>query len=180
MVVIRPCDANETAEAWRFALKYKKGPVALALTRQGLPVLDRSTYPAASELSKGAYIIKDAKGGKPDIILISTGSEIPIALEANKMLEKRGINARVVGMPSWELFDMQNESYRLEILPDEIQTRISLEAGSIQGWHKYLGANGRAIGIDHFGASAPFKTLFEKFGITAEKVVENALGLLKG
>jgi transketolase len=180
MVVIRPCDANETAEAWRFALKYKKGPVALALTRQGLPVLDRSTYPAASELSKGAYIIKDAKGGKPDIILISTGSEIPIALEANKMLEKRGINARVVGMPSWELFDMQNESYRLEILPDEIQTRISLEAGSIQGWHKYLGANGRGIGIDHFGASAPFKTLYEKFGITAEKVVESALGLLKG
>jgi transketolase len=179
LTVIRPCDANETAEAWRFALKHEKGPVALALTRQGLPILDRSKYPAASELSKGAYIIKDAETAKPDIIFIATGSEVFIALQSKEMLEDRGIDARVVNMPSWELFDMQPEDYRQHVLPPDVQVRVSLEAGSTLAWHKYLGTRGCAIGIDHFGASAPSDVLYEKFGMTAQKVVEKALDILR-
>ncbi|MFC1883906.1 transketolase [Thermodesulfobacteriota bacterium] len=179
LIVIRPCDANETAEAWRFALKHKGGPVALALTRQGLPVLDRTKYTPASELPKGAYILKDAEGKKPDIIIIATGSEISIALESQKMLDENGVDARVVSMPSRELFEMQDERYRRSVLPPEARARLSVEAGSRQGWHRYLGSSGHAIGIDHFGASAPYLTLYKEFGITAERVVEKALELLK-
>ncbi len=178
LTVIRPCDANETSEAWRYALESQKGPVALALSRQNLPTLDRSTFAPASELSKGAYILHDTRDGKPDVILIATGSEVPIALEAYEKLEEKSVKARVVSMPSWELFDKQSEDYQCQVLPSEIKSRIAIEAGITQGWHRYVGSAGEVIGLDSFGASAPYKVLYEKFGITADRVVEKALALL--
>ncbi|MBE9571094.1 MAG: transketolase [Proteobacteria bacterium] len=178
LTVIRPCDANETSEAWRYALESQQGPVALALSRQGLPTLDRTTFAPASELSRGAYILHDTKDGKPDVILIATGSEVPIALEAYEKLEEKGVKARVVSMPSWELFDKQPEDYQCQVLPFEIKSRIAIEAGITQGWHRYVGSTGEVIGLDSFGASAPYKVLYEKFGITADRVVGKALALL--
>jgi transketolase len=178
LTVIRPCDANETSEAWRYALESKQGPVALALSRQGLPTLDRTTFAPASGLSRGAYILHDTKDGKPDVILIATGSEVSIALEAYEKLEEKGVKARVVSMPSWGLFDKQPEDYRCQILPSEIKSRIAIEAGITQGWHRYVGSTGEVIGLDSFGASAPYKVLYEKFGITADRVVGKALALL--
>ncbi len=178
LTVIRPCDANETSEAWRYALESQQGPVALALSRQGLPTLDRTTFAPASELSRGAYILHDTKDGKPDVILIATGSEVPIALEAYEKLEEKGVKARVVSMPSWELFDKQPEDYQCQVLPSEIKSRIAIEAGITQGWHRYVGSTGEVIGLDSFGASAPYKVLYEKFGITADRVVGKALALL--
>ena len=178
LTVIRPCDANETSEAWRYALESQQGPVALALSRQGLPTLDRTTFAPASGLSRGAYILHDTKDGKPDVILIATGSEITIALEAYEKLEEKGVKARVVSMPSWELFDKQPEDYQCQVLPSEIKSRIAIEAGITQGWHRYVGSTGEVIGLDSFGASAPYKVLYEKFGITADRVVGKALALL--
>ncbi len=178
LTVIRPCDANETSEAWRYALESQNGPIALALSRQSLPTLDRTTFAPASELSRGAYILHDTKDGKPDVILIATGSEVPIALEAYEKLEEKGVKARVVSMPSWELFDKQPEDYQCQVLPSEIKSRIAIEAGITQGWHRYVGSTGEVIGLDSFGASAPYKILYEKFGITVEQVVGKALALL--
>ena len=178
LTVIRPCDANETSEAWRYALESQQGPVALALSRQGLPTLDRTTFAPASGLSWGAYILHDTKDGKPDVILIATGSEVPIALEAYEKLEEKGVKARVVSMPSWELFDKQPEDYQCQVLPSEIKSRIAIEAGITQGWHRYVGSTGEVIGLDSFGASAPYKVLYEKFGITTDRVVGKALALL--
>jgi transketolase len=175
--VIRPCDANETAEAWKIAMQSNSGPVALALTRQGLPVLDRTEYSPAAELARGAYILKDVDSGMPDIIIIASGSEVAIALDACRELEKKGKGVRVVSMPSWELFEEQPEDYRRKVLPPEIKTRVAVEAGTSQGWHRYVGSMGDVIGVDHFGASAPSNVLFEKFGITADRVVEKALAL---
>jgi transketolase len=179
LTVIRPCDANETAEAWRFALKQEKGPVAFALTRQGNPTLDREAFAPADGLQRGAYILSDSEdGGKSDIILMASGSEVHIALEAAKRLQEQDVSVRVVSMPSWEIFDRQPEEYRNRVLPPEITTRVAIEAGVTQGWHRYLGLRAEVVGIDHFGASAPYKILYEKFGMTAERVVEKALGLL--
>jgi len=175
--VIRPCDANETAEAWKIALQSNR-PSALALTRQGLPILDRSEYTPAAELARGAYILKDAANGKPDIILIASGSEVQIALDACRELEKKGKAVRVVSMPSMELFEAQSEGYRRQVLPLETRGRIAIEAGASQGWYRYVGTDGKVIGLNHFGASAPAKVLFEKFGITADHVVEKALALV--
>jgi transketolase len=178
LTVLRPCDANETAEAWRFALKHEEGPVALALTRQGLPILDRDKVASADGLLRGGYVLSDDGDKEPDIILMSSGSEIHIALEAANKLREKDVAVRVVSMPSWELFDKQPEAYRDQVLPPEINTRIAIEAGATQGWHGYLGNKAAVIGIDHFGASAPYKILYEKFGITAERAVEKALQLL--
>jgi transketolase len=177
LTVIRPCDANETAEAWRCAIEAKKGPVALALSRQGLPILDRAIFSPASGLSRGAYILHDTKDGKPDVILIATGSEVAIALEAYEKLEEKGVKTRVVSMPSWELFDKQPEDYQCQILPSEIKCRVAVEAGVKQGWHRYVGSTGEVIGLDRFGASAPYKVLYEKFGLTVDRVVGKALAL---
>lgn len=179
LTVIRPCDANETSEAWRIALESDNGPVALALTRQSVPVLDRNVYAPATGLSKGAYILQDAWDGNPDIVLIATGSEVHIAIEAAQKLEENGMGVRVVSMPSWELFDRQPEEYRDRILPPETRVRIAVEAGVSQGWHRYVGNNGEIVGLDHFGASAPYEVLYEKFGITADQVVEKASTLVK-
>ena len=178
LTVIRPCDGNETMEAWRFALAHKPGPTALALSRQGLPTLDRNIFSDAHGLHQGAYILKDSTNHPPDIILLATGSEVHPALSAAAALEEKGIVVRMVSMPSWELFEQQPEDYRNHVLPPEVENRIAVEAGATQGWHRYVGSKGEVIGLDHFGASAPSGTLYKKFGITGEKILEKALSLL--
>jgi len=178
LTILRPCDAAETAEAWRFALSHQNGPVALALTRQGVPVLDRSVFAPAAGLQRGAYVLADSAKGKTDLLLIASGSEVHIAIEAAAKLQQKGISSRLVSMPSWELFDKQSESYCRDVFPPEIKARMAIEAGRTQGWWRYLGEKGDVVGLDHFGASAPYKVLYEKFGITADRVVEKALKLL--
>ena len=178
LTVIRPCDSNETAEAWKTALQ-STGPVALALTRQDLPVLDRSLYAGAGNLARGAYIVKDAPDGIPDIILIATGSEVHIALQAAERLVGTGKKVRVVSMPSWELFDGQDDAYRRRVLPPDAKARIAVEAGVAQGWCRYVGDWGAVICLNRFGASAPGAVLYEKFGFTPDHVVETALGLFR-
>lgn len=177
LTVIRPCDSNETAEAWKTALQ-STGPVALALTRQDLPVLDRSLYAGAGNLARGAYVLKDAPDGIPDIILIATGSEVHIALQAAEKLVGRGKKVRVVSMPSWELFEGQDDAYRRRVLPPDTKARIAVEAGVTQGWSRYVGDSGAVIGLNRFGASAPGAVLYEKFGFTPDHVVETALSLV--
>jgi transketolase len=179
LTVIRPADANETALAWKMAVEHKEGPVALIMTRQAVPVLDREKYASSAHLAKGAYVIADSSSEKPEIILIATGSEVHPALEAYEKMRSEGIRARVVSMPSWEAFERQPEEYRRQVLPPDVLTRISIEAGATQGWHKYVGREGEIIGIDHFGASAPGEILLRNFGFTSENIVQRAKGLLK-
>jgi transketolase len=177
LVVIRPADATETAEAWRRAVAHQ-GPVALALSRQKLPVLDRQALGPADGLHKGAYVLVDAADGEPDVLLLATGSEVHVALEARSRLAEEGIGARVVSMPSWELFEAQPQSYRDEVLPPEVKARLAVEAGSPLGWHRYVGIEGDVVGLDRFGASAPAKVLMEKLGFTPEAVARRARELL--
>ena len=179
LTVIRPADANETVVAWRVALEQRSGPVALILSRQSLPILDRSSLAPAEELVRGAYVLAEAEGGQPDLILIATGSEVHLALAAQERLAERGVRARVVNMPSWELFDRQPESYRQAVLPPHVTARLAIEAGVSQGWHRYVGPAGDVMSIERFGASAPYKVLQEKFGFTAENVAQRALALLR-
>jgi transketolase len=178
LIVLRPADAAETVEAWRVALTHRDGPVALALTRQKLPVLDRTELADADGVARGAYVLADAGDGRPDIILIATGSEVHLALEAHGQLARQGVKARVVSMPSWELFDQQPQTYQDRVLPPTVTARLAIEAGVPQGWHRYVGPAGEVIGLDRFGASAPYKTLMERFGFTAENIVSRALALL--
>lgn len=178
MTVLRPADANETAEAWKFAVKNRKGPNVLALTRQSVPTLDRSTLGPAESLRQGAYILKDTNT-TPDALILASGSEVKLALEAAEKLTQDGIAARVISMPSWELFEKQSQEYKDSILPENISVRVAIEAGATQGWHKYVGRDGIVIGLDHFGASAPMKDLFFHFGITAEAVVKAVQVLCK-
>ncbi|MEN8781056.1 MAG: transketolase [Desulfobacterales bacterium] len=177
--VVRPCDANETVEAWKAALTSIGGPVALVLTRQNLPVLDRTVYRPAAGLQKGAYVLRDPQDSRPDLLLMASGSEVHIALAAAAALSDKGIAVRVVSMPCWELFDEQPEGYRRLALPPEMTARLAIEAGSPQGWHRYVGSRGIVIGLTHFGASAPYEELYEKFGLTADHVVEESLNLLE-
>jgi transketolase len=179
LTVIRPADANETAEAWRQAMLTNSGPTVLALSRQSLPTLDRTTYNPADGLAKGAYILKDSNKERPDAILLASGSEVHIALTAAANLAEAGIDVRVVSMPSWELFEAQPESYRQSILPSDITARVAIEAGATQGWSRYTGDRGAVIGLDHFGASAPIQELYTRFGLTAERIVETVTALLK-
>jgi len=178
LTVIRPVDANETAQAWRYALEGESGPIALALTRQNLPTLDRGKYSPADGLSRGAYVLSDTEGKRPDVILIATGSEVHVALEAAEKLRQRGTAVRVVNMASWELFDKQPDGYRNTVLPPETTARLAIEAGVPQGWHRYIGDMGEVVGMNHFGASAPYKILFEKFGFTADHVVKKAVDII--
>lgn len=178
LTVIRPCDANETAEAWKAALSNSSGPTALSLTRQGLPTLDRSNLAPAAGLQQGAYILKDPDSGPARVILMASGSEVDIALKAASHLADGGVSVRVVSVPSWELFDAQPQDYRRKVLPPEIPLRVAVEAGSRQGWSRYVGSAGTVVGLDHFGASAPYSVLFEKFGLTVETVVEKVQALL--
>jgi transketolase len=179
MVVIRPADANEVAEAWRVVLQEEKCPITLALTRQGVPTLDRTKYAPASGLRQGAYILSDA-GGQPDIILIGTGSELQWCVEAGEKLKAEGVKVRVVSMPSWELFERQPREYRDLVLPPSVRKRLSVEAGVTLGWQKYVGLDGASIGRDGFGASAPVKDVMKHFGFTAENVYSVAKALLAG
>ncbi|PJC58630.1 MAG: transketolase, partial [Ignavibacteria bacterium CG_4_9_14_0_2_um_filter_37_13] len=177
LIVLRPADANETASAWKFAIQHKGSPVALLLTRQGLPILDQSKYPSSDNLFKGAYILKDAD--KPEIILMASGSEVELILKAAEKLESEGKKVRVVSFPSWELFEMQTEEYKNSILPKEVKARVAIEAGVAQGWHKYTGDGGKVISIEKFGASAPYEILYEKYGITVENILQTSKVLLK-
>jgi transketolase len=178
LVVIRPSDANETVLAWEAALERRDGPTALVLTRQNLAVLDRERLGKAEGLLRGGYVLKDAPQGRPDAILMATGSEVEIVLAAAEALAAEGVAARVVALPSWELFEAQDAAYRASVLPVEVTARVSLEAASTFGWARYVGSAGAAIGIDHFGASAPAKVLYREFGITAENVAATTLRLL--
>ena len=177
LVLIRPADGNETAAAWRVALERRDGPTALALTRQKLPVLFETTRNPAEKVARGAYVLADSSG-IPSVLLIGSGSEVHLALEARDLLAQKGIAVRVVSMPSWELFDAQPASYQEAVLPPQVTARLAIEAGVTQGWAKYVGLAGDVMGLDRFGASAPYKVLMEKFGFTAETVVERVLRLL--
>ncbi len=178
LVVIRPCDANEAAVAWRVAIGMRDHPIALIFTRQTVPTLDRTQYASADGLRRGAYVLADAVNGKPDIILIASGSEVPLLVGAQKKLQEQGIAARIVSMPSWELFDAQPQEYRDSVLPPMLRLRLAVEAGSPQGWHKYVTEHGDVIGLERFGASAPYQVIFEKLGFTVDNVVARAIMLL--
>lgn len=173
MVVIRPADANETTHAWRVALEHSGGPVAIVLTRQGLPVISQEKYAPASNLEKGAYILSDS-AKPPTVILIGTGSEVSLLLSAQAKLAEKNIHARVVSMPSWELFDMQQPAYKETVFPKNIRKRLSVEAAATQGWLKYTTEDGYALGLDHFGESAPAEALFKEFGFTVDNIVSIA------
>jgi transketolase len=176
MSMIRPMDANETAEAWKMALRRKDGPTILVLTRQGLPTLDRHSgvYASAENAQKGGYVLTEDEGF--DRLIIATGSEVEIALAAKAQLNEKGIKVRVISMPSTDVFDAQEETYKAAVLPPNISNRVAIEAGATGGWYKYVGSQGKVIGLDHFGASAPYKTLYKEFGLTPEAVVKAAWG----
>jgi transketolase len=176
--VIRPADANETAQAWRAALDNDHGPTALVLTRQGLPTLDRSRNASADGLLRGAYVLSD-DDGPPDAILMASGSEVQhIVAAADTLRSDDGLNIRVVSMPSWALFDKQPDAYQQAVLPPDVTARLAIEAGRSQGWERYVGLGGRIIGIDRFGASAPGAVNMKKFGFTAEDVVDEVRAML--
>jgi transketolase len=174
LTVIRPADANETSMAWRSTLE-AEGPVALLLTRQNVPVLDPEPTRGAV---RGAYVLADGDGGEPDAVLIATGSEVAVALEAREVLAEREVAARVVSMPSWEIFDAQDDEYKNSVLPPGVEVRVSVEAGVTMCWERYVGFRGTSIGIDRFGASAPGETVLSELGITPENVANTTLGLL--
>ena len=178
-VVIRPGDANETAVAWRVALQTRDRPVALILTRQRVPTLDRRRFASADGLRRGAYVLVDAPDGPPEVILIATGAEVGLAVAVASKLLTQGVRARVVSMPSWELFDEQPPDYRDAVLPPSVTARLAIEAGASQGWHRYAGTGGDVLGIDHFGASAPGDVLLREYGFTVENVCTRALALLQ-
>ncbi len=180
LIVIRPCDANETAVAWRVAIESRHHPVALILTRQNVPTLDRTHFGPAEGLRRGAYVLKDAAEGKPDLILIGTGSEVSLIVRAGENLTKEGMQVRIVSMPSWKLFDAQPQSYRDSVLPPSIHARLAVEAGATQGWCKYVGREGDMIGVDRFGASAPGEVVMREYGFTVENVCQRAMELVHG
>jgi transketolase len=174
LIVLRPGDANEVTEAWKIIAKLQHQPVALVLTRQALPTFDRTKYAAASGTARGAYVLADAPGGKPDVILMGTGSEVSLCVEAYERLKEEGVAARVVSMPSWEIFEQQDAPYKESVLPSSVTARVSVEMAATFGWERYVGLKGRKIGMHRFGASAPLKDLLKFFGFTADAVVAEA------
>jgi transketolase len=174
LIVLRPGDANEVVEAWKIIAQLQHQPAALVLTRQALPTFDRSKYGAASGTAKGAYVLADAPGGKPDVILIGTGSEVSLCVDAHERLKAEGIKARVVSMPSWEIFEQQDAAYKESVLPSSVTARVSVEMAATFGWERYVGIKGRKIGMHRFGASAPLKDLLKFFGFTTDAVVAEA------
>jgi transketolase len=179
LIVFRPGDANETAAAWRYALTHRDRPVALLLTRQGLATLPGPAEARAQNVAHGAYVVVDAPRANPDVILIATGSEVNVALSAREQLAGKGIRARVVSMPSWELFAEQDAAYRESVLPAAVTARVSVEAGVTFGWERFVGLNGDMVGIDRFGESGPGDAVMAHLGITPENVAEKALALVK-
>jgi transketolase len=174
LIVLRPADTNEVVEAWKVIAKLHHAPAVLVLTRQAVPTIDRGRYAPAAGVARGAYVLADAPDGKPEVLLLATGSEVALCLEAYEQLRADGIRARVVSMPSWELFDDQPQDYRDAVLPPEVMARVSVEQASTFGWAKYVGADGCSIGMRSFGASAPLKDLAHKFGFTPEHVIAAA------
>jgi transketolase len=174
LITLRPADANEVMEAWRVIMRLQHQPAALVLSRQPIPTFDRDRYASAGGVARGAYVLADADGGKPDLLLLATGSEVSLCVQAFERLTAEGIQARVVSMPSWELFEQQNQSYRDSVIPPEVTARVSVEQASTFGWERYAGPTGARIGMETFGASGPLKELQKKFGFTVERVVEAA------
>jgi transketolase len=179
LVVIRPSDANETAWAWRVALERRDGPVALVLTRQDVPTIDRTQFGPAADLRRGGYILIDAPRGRPDLILIATGSEVALIVAAREKLKAKGIAVRLVSMPSWELFDSQPAAYRDEVLPPSVRARLAVEAGVSMGWHRYVGDRGDVLAVDRFGASAPGSVMLREYGFTVDNVCMHAFAMLR-
>jgi len=177
-VVLRPADANEVVEAYRYVLELRHQPAVITLSRQPLPTFDRRRYASAAGVARGAYVMADAPDGAPEIILIASGSEVSLVVEAHEKLASDGIRCRVVSMPSWDIFEHQSQSYREEVLPPHLTARIAVEQGSVLGWDKYVGAAGRIVGMKTFGASAPLKELQRKFGFEPERLVATAMELL--
>jgi transketolase len=178
MLVLRPGDANEVVEAYKVILQHTHGPSTLVLTRQAMPTFDRTKYAPATGVAKGAYVLADAPGGKPDVILMASGSEVSLCVEAYEKLQAAGIKARVVSMPSWELFERQDSPYKESVLPASVTARVSVEMASTFGWERYTGSKGKMIGMRSFGASAPLKDLQKKFGFSADNVVAAAKEVL--
>jgi transketolase len=176
--VLRPGDANEVVEAYRHIMQLRHKPALLALSRQPLPTLDRSKYASAAGVAKGAYVLADAPGGTPEVILIGTGSEVSLVVDAHEALVAQGIKSRVVSMPSWDIFEDQSQEYRDSVLLPNVSARIAVEQGSTLGWDRYVGAAGRVIGMKTFGASAPLKALQQHFGFEPDAVVAVAKELL--
>jgi transketolase len=179
LVVLRPADANEVVEAWKVVMQLHHQPAVIILTRQDVPTFDRSKYAPVSGVAKGAYILAESPGGRPDVLLLASGSEVALCVEAHERLTAQGIQSRVVSMPSWELFDDQDAGYRDSVLPPAVTARVSVEQASVFGWAKYVGADGQSIGMRSFGASAPLKDLQREFGFTVERVIEAAKDQLK-
>jgi transketolase len=182
LITLRPADANEVVEAWRLLIALKHRPGCLLLSRQPLPTFDRTRYASASGVARGAYVMADAKHGEPAIILMGTGSEVVLCTDVYEKLKKEGVAARLVSMPSWELFEQQDKAYRESVLPPSVKARVSVEAGSVIGWDRYVGPTGTRIGMHTFGASAPLRDVMKKFGFTPETVLAAAkhqLGLAK-
>ncbi len=180
MWTIRPADANESVYAWKAALTRRDGPTCLIMSRQKVPIWDRTKYATADGTMRGAYILSEAEGGKPDAILIGTGTEVQWVMGAQSKLLEQGVKARVVSMPCWELFEEQDQSYRDEVLPPDVTARLAIEAASPMGWHKWVGSEGVVIGVEGYGASAPAEIIFEKFGFTVDNVVAHTLAMLNG
>jgi transketolase len=176
--VLRPVDANEVVEAYRYILQLRHRPAVIALSRQPLPIFDRSKYASAAGVVHGAYVMADAAGGPPELILIASGSEVSLVIEAHEILSSQGIHSRVVSMPSWDIFEHQPAAYRDSVLPPGVTARLAVEQGSVLGWERYVGPAGRVIGMETFGASAPLKELQRKFGFEPEHIVAAARQLL--
>jgi len=177
-VVIRPADANETAVAWRVAVETKGQPVLLVLTRQNVPTLDRTRMASADGLRRGAYVLSDAPDGKPELVLIASGSEVSLIVEAADRLRSEGVAVRCVSMPSWELFEKLSRPERDQVIPPSVRARLAVELGVAQGWDRYVGEHGDVLGIERFGASAPADVLLKAYGFTVDAVVERAKALL--
>jgi transketolase len=179
LAVIRPADANETVAAWKAAIRRRNGPTLLALSRQNVPTLDRSIYTAADCLERGAYILADAGEGDPELILMASGSEVNLIVEAGLRLAAEAVTVRMISFPSWELFAAQDAAYQQSVLPDGVTRRLAVEAGVSMGWERWVGERGVIIGIDRFGASAPYETAYRHFGLTVENIVDRAMELVR-
>lgn len=178
VLVLRPCDANEVSWAWKAALEHTKGPSLIVLTRQNIPTFERTEANSASGLLKGAYVLSDSGIEEADILLMASGSEVQLMMDAQKKLAENDVHARVISMPSWELFEQQDEAYKESVLPSSVTVRVSIEAASTLGWKRWVGDKGTAIGLDHFGASAPYEEIYKQFGLTVERVVQESRKLL--
>jgi transketolase len=179
LIVIRPADANETVAAWKLAVERRNGPTLLALTRQNVPTLDRSLFAPADGLERGAYVLANLGDGEPDLILMASGSEVGLIVEAGRKLAAQSVNVRLVSFPSWELFATQSQEYRDKVLPETAKARLAVEAGVSMGWERWVGEKGVVIAIDRFGASAPAETVYSELGLTVGNIVARALSLVR-